>query len=348
MHRNPIFPRNKIALALPPRWRRLDIQLTWPGPAAVGWVAGVLVLAALAFAAIFILLLVMARQVHTGIDPDLARRLFLLDHAPSLVFAGDSRARYQVDPLLVADLLGKRRGFAVNIAAVGGDATSLANAIDLTPERFRDADLVVSVSTFHVNDGALKDFYFATSLINRLTTPEQLRLFLPRYGGSLVRYIREAFESRLLMIRPAALDSAVEQRLGYAVPPPPGRTRRIGSVIHDGPYDRGWNPRGIKAHYVKEALCKIRRSVRRLVVYVAPFTPVFETVNDKIWNARMNEYYGLLERLGAECGFDVLIMRSVPGLTAKHFRDPTHITAEAVPIFTRHLIERLGYLVPRS
>ena len=49
----------------------------------------------------------------------------------------------------------------------------------------------------------------------------------------------------------------------------------------------------------------------------------------------------LIENAGRRCGFDVLDIQSVPGLTQENFFDESHISESGVPIYTRYLMTQL-------
>ena len=55
--------------------------------------------------------------------------------ADALIFGGDSRTLYQVDPRLAAQLLGKPKESAVNIAYDAGEPLALLAVMRREPER---------------------------------------------------------------------------------------------------------------------------------------------------------------------------------------------------------------------
>src|SRR5690606_755186 len=61
-------------------------------------------------------LVAIARIVHVDIPPGLTMKLSLLEFKPRLIFAGETRTYYGVDPTVAAKHLGRERGYAVNLA----------------------------------------------------------------------------------------------------------------------------------------------------------------------------------------------------------------------------------------
>ncbi|MFZ1173402.1 MAG: hypothetical protein WAO01_19625, partial [Bradyrhizobium sp.] len=78
------------------------------------WIAAVLALTAGAWLVVLAGLLAVASRVHDDIPVMLAVKLPLLASHPELIFGGESRTAYQVDPALAAQLIGKPPGAAVN------------------------------------------------------------------------------------------------------------------------------------------------------------------------------------------------------------------------------------------
>src|SRR4051794_41842653 len=100
------------------------------------WIAGALALTLLSWLAALAGLLAIANRVHDDVPYLLAVKLPLLQSRPELIFAGESRTLYQVDPDLAARLIGKPPGAAVNIAYDAGEPLALLAAMHLKPDHF--------------------------------------------------------------------------------------------------------------------------------------------------------------------------------------------------------------------
>src|SRR3954471_22192125 len=165
--------------------------------ASVRWIAGALALTLLAWLVALAGLLALANRVHDDVPALLAVKLPLLQSKPELIFGGESRTGYQDDAALAGQLIGKPPGAAVNIAYDAGEPLALLAAMRREPERFRNADLVVSVAPFLFNEGVRSAAVYPQDVAVRLGVVGQMTSFLPLRLGTLIRFIREAFAARL-------------------------------------------------------------------------------------------------------------------------------------------------------
>ena len=156
-------------------------------------------------------LLAVAIRVHDDIPVLLAVKLPLLASHPQLIFAGESRTEYHVDPQLASELLGQPPGSAVNIAYDAGEPLALLAAMRREPDAFRGAEVVTSVSPTLFNEGVRSAAVYPLDVLPRLGVVRQMASFLPLRVGTLIRFIREAFASRLI----------AEQRMADLAPQPP-------------------------------------------------------------------------------------------------------------------------------
>src|SRR3954454_3705965 len=174
------------------------------------WIAGALALTLVAWLAALAALLAVANRVHDDVPALLAIKLPLLQSHPELIFAGESRTVYQVDAGLPAQLIGKPPGAAVNIAYDAGEPLALLAAMRREPERFKDAQVVVSVAPFLFNEGVRSAAVYPQDVAARLGVAAQITSFLPLRVGTLIRFIREAFNARL----------TADQHVDAGAPPP--------------------------------------------------------------------------------------------------------------------------------
>src|SRR3954469_14511416 len=186
------------------------------------WIAGALALTLAAWLAALAGLLAIANRVHDDVPTLLATKLPLLQSKPELIFGGESRTVYQVDAGLAAQLIGKPPGAAVNIAYDAGEPLALLAAMRREPERFKDAHVVVSIAPFLFNEGVRSASVYPQDVAARLGVFEQMTSFLPLRVGTLIRFIREAFNSRLAADQHVA-DGAPPAAFGLTVIP---RTQR--------------------------------------------------------------------------------------------------------------------------
>jgi hypothetical protein len=287
-------------------------------------------------------LLSLARSVHDDVPALLARKLPLLKTHPSLIFAGESRTEYQVDPVLAAQLTRKHPGDVVNIAYDAGEPLALLAAMRREPDVFSDAHVVTSVAPFLFNEGVKSAAIYPLDVAARLSVADQMTSFLPFRIGTLIRFIREAFGSRL------AADQDVTDH-----GPPPAASGLV-AIDRIQPEDRwpatigahghyaGWDLAGPKARFELGALCDMVKLTGRLTVVIPPWAPRYDRVSDPTWRERDDEYVKLVEDAGHACGFAVIDLPSIPSLAQADYADEMHVSAAGVPIYTRALVALLN------
>jgi hypothetical protein len=305
------------------------------------WIAGALALTLAAWLAAFAGLLALADRVHDDVPALLAVRLPLLQSRPELIFAGESRTVYQIDAGLAAQLTGKPAGAVVNIAYDAGEPLALLAAMHRQPDRFHNAQVVVSVAPFLFNEGVRSAGVYPQDVAARLGVAELMVSFLPLRVGTLIRFIREAFNARLaadqdvadLGLQPAAFGSRVIDRTQSDDRWPAD----LGSHAHYA----NWDLSGPKTRFEIGALCDMVALTRKLTVVVPPWAPRYDRARDPLWRDKDDQYVALVAGAGRRCGFDVLNIQSVPGLEQSNYADEMHVNASGVPIYTRYIVSRL-------
>lgn len=309
---------------------------------AQAWLLLTLALSAIVWLGALAGLLSLATRVHDDVPALLAKKLPLLKTHPVLIFGGESRTAYQVDPVLAAQLIGKPAGSVVNVAYDAGEPLALLAAMHREPEAFRDAHTVVSVAPFLFNEGVRSAAVYPLDVVARLSVIDQMETFLPLRIGTLIRFVREAFASRL------AADQDVRDR----GPPPPAFG--LGIIDRTEPEDRwpatigahahyaNWDLSGPKARFEVGALCDMVKSTRRLTVVIPPWAPRYDRASDPAWRMKDDQYENLITDAGRRCGFEVLNLPSIPGLAQRNYADEMHVNASGVPIYTRYLVGMLN------
>jgi hypothetical protein len=308
--------------------------------ASARWIAGALALTLLAWLAALAGLLTIANRVHDDVPSLLAIKLPLLQSKPELIFAGESRTVYQVDAGLAAQLIGRPAGAAVNIAYDAGEPLALLAAMRREPDRFRNAEVVVSVAPFLFNEGVRSAAVYPQDVAVRLGVVEQMISFLPLRVGTLIRFIREAFYARLSAEQHVA-DGPQPAGYGLTVIPRNQRDDQWAAEIGSHPHYANWNISGPKARFEIGALCDMVALSKKLTVVVPPWAPRYDRARDSSWREKEDQMVALVTDAGRRCGFEVLNIPSVPGLSQGNYADEMHVNASGVPIYTRYLVSRL-------
>jgi hypothetical protein len=309
--------------------------------ASARWIAAALALTAVVWLLALAGLLAIADRVHDDVPALLAVKLPLLSSRPELIFAGESRTVYQVDPALAAQLLGKPKGFAVNIAYDAGEPLALLAAIRRAPASFKKAHVVVSVAPFLFNEGVRSAAVYPQDVAARLGVAEQMVTFLPLRIGTLIRFIREAFNAHLAADQDVADLGAPPISLGLKIIDYTQGDDRWPADIGSHAHYADWDLSGPKARFETAALCDMVAPTKKLTVVVPPWAPRYERTGDPSWRDKDDQYASLVTEAGRRCGFEVLNIQSVPGLAQANYADEMHVNASGVPIYTRYLVSRL-------
>ena len=305
------------------------------------WIAATLLLAGALWMAGFAGLLAIADRVHVDIPYLLAIKLPLLQSHPALIFAGESRTEYQVDAELAAKLIGKPAGAAVNIAYDAGEPLAVLAAIRQQPELFAPAHLVVSVAPFIFNEGVRSAAVYPQDVAARLGVWEKMATFLPLRIGTLIRFIREAFNAKLAAGQRIADQGSQPRDYGLSIIDRSQPADRWPADLGTHPHYDNWNLSGPKARFETDALCDMAPLVRKLTVVIPPWAPRYDRSSDVLWRRRDDQYAALVTDAGRRCGFDVLNIQAVPGLEQSNYADEMHVNASGIPIYTRYLVARL-------
>jgi hypothetical protein len=309
--------------------------------ASARWIAGALALTLVVWLAALAGLLAVANRVHDDVPALLAIKLPLLQSRPELIFGGESRTVYQVDAGLAAQLIGKPPGAAVNIAYDAGEPLALLAAMRREPDRFKNAQLVVSVAPFLFNEGVRSAAVYPQDVAARLGVFGQMISFLPLRVGTLIRFIREAFNARLSAEQHVADLGPQPAGFGLTVIPRTQKGDQWAAEIGSHPHYASWNLSGPKARFEIGALCDMVALSKKLTVVVPPWAPRYDRATDPSWRDKEDQVVALVTDAGRRCGFDVLNISSVPGLQQANYADEMHVNASGVPIYTRYLVSKL-------
>ena len=305
------------------------------------WIAATLVLTGAAWLVAFAGLLAIADRVHVDIPVLLARKLPLLDSWPTLIFAGESRTEYQVDAELAAKLAGLPRGGAVNIAYDAGEPLALLAAVRRQPDVFAKAHVVISVAPFLFNEGVKSAAVYPQDVAARLGVIGAMTSFLPLRIGTLIRFIREAFNARLAAGQGTAARGARPPAFGLSIIDRTQPDDRWPAGLAGHAHYDNWNLSGPKARFETGALCDMAPLVRKLTVVIPPWAPRYVRSADPVWAEKDYQVAALVADTGRRCGFDVLNIADVPGLEQANYADEMHVNASGIPIYTRYLVAQV-------
>jgi hypothetical protein len=207
---------------------------------------------------------------------------------------------------------------------------------------FRNAHVVVSIAPFLFNEGVRSAAVYPQDVLPRLGVFSQMVSFLPLRVGTLIRFIREAFASRLASEQGAAASAPQPPALGVSIIDRTQPDNQWPPDIGSHPHYANWNISGPKARFEIGALCDMVKLARKVTVVIPPWAPRYDRTKDAEWREKDDEYVALVTEAGRTCGFDVMNIPSVPGVTQANYADEMHVNISGIPIYTRYLMSRLN------
>lgn len=310
------------------------------------WVTRTLPLAAIAIA-IFTLVPLSLLNMNFQ-DDSLCGKEYLLQKNPEIIFAGDSRAERQLNPLVASRLLHLDKDDVVNIAVTAGDPLMIEPLIDRYPEVFSQATVILSISANLINDGAKGRKYFSTAMIARLSVLEQISMLLPFDFRTWKNYYRAALY-QVFNIEGDDCNNEYAATNGFypvsgeinvkaltATPVDPDAAQN-GKTNH--PWYMNYDSSGRKVQLLRQSLQAMAPRVGRLIVLTGPFNPSYLR---SIRNSPLYEYeMDFQTKLAAICRELRIPFKSFtehPLLGDQNFYDSAHLNAAGADLFTEIVI----------
>jgi hypothetical protein len=281
-----------------------------------------------------------------------AQTLCVLDRDGSarIIVGGDSRAKDQIDPAVLAERTGLT---AVNIGeniSVGGDLATFVNSLRGQPAALASRPIIL----FSVSPRSLNDFAFGNQTSAALwnwNPWDHARAALGK-PGSYLRFMRTLYLPGLLReAKHAWRRNGFACEDGVYLPPPmlaskgyrPNRGRSTPSLVLDA---GGHRIDGGDWRAFRKSLAWLADSpARAIVIMDAPVEPTWyaspRSAEYRSVEARFSEMMAREARTHGKVVFLDLVSRPPPGLDSSLFYDYTHLNAEGADILSGYLAEYL-------
>jgi len=272
------------------------------------------------------------RYRHDSLDD----KKYLLETAPSVYFAGDSRAFWQLKPETGAEYLGLDRAKVVNIGRNAGHPVEVEHLIKENADKFREATVILSVSAFLANGNLKTPYHFSKDLIAERSLFGQIILFLPDNLITLQKYYNHLFMGlfRRQQVKSYSWTNGfmpLHTLIDY---------KKISSDnLGNDPWYKNFHLDSGRVAEVEKALAGIKGSCRKLVVVNAPFSQAF---TDRLGGTRL---YDAERAFDAEmkrvCARNNLMYLSYLGdhdIGDDFFADWAHLNERGAELFTRKVL----------
>lgn len=276
---------------------------------------------------------------------DFKNKEYLLHNNPKVFFAGDSRAERQLNPIIASDFSGKGKSYFANIANSSAEVVMLSEFTKCNKNKFKDAILIVSVSSFDLNDGATRPGYISNTTLSKLTPFQNIQINA-NHPINIINFIKSGTKNLIkkkIKIQGTTEDS-YKQSLGFNGVNGVLLEKDIGDQVKNCWYEN-WNPKSIRYNLFEKALVELKANCKVLYIYTAPYSPAWRkiTKNTIYYNHEL-EFQYLVESLCKKHGIKFINFFDDPRFENKDFYDQAHLNNEGATKFTKIVVEK--YILP--
>jgi hypothetical protein len=284
---------------------------------------------------IFILYFILALNIKLNENVSIINESSI--YSSEILILGDSRAERQIDPMLLNKITGKK---CLNIAQPSMDLYSLSKR--LKKIKIKNKILIISASSWQINDGSTSEGYFRTEAFNDLTPYQKLKL----YSTNIVELIK--LNNWMVSNIFSDLDISIgkENRLinqGYgSIDCNEFETVKI---FPNHPWYRKINTLGIKRNLLVKALTDLNKLNCRIIIYNAPVYLEFKEIAIKngAWEME-NNYAKTFSEIVRDRNLNNITfydLRNLSGFTKNDFYDPQHFCKAGAKKFTKKIVSLL-------
>ena len=253
-----------------------------------------------------------------------------------VIVAGDSRAERELVPAIVEARSGRK---TVNIASTAQDLVTLSNALARHPLP-ANATLIVDISVFQVNDGAIDPPFLSTACLLNMTTRERVTVYVDRLGSPWSSLAFRFVEGEPAVIGPAMLRErgflGIDKQLSLPLPK---------MLLNEHPWYRKMSLHGARWRIFQEALGRLAASGRRIYLFQPPISPAWRRYTSDTFVDTAERNLGAMLGPAAAQYPNVRFLdfySADPGLGDAQFYDIQHLNRGGAAAFTGLLMDRIG------
>lgn len=263
---------------------------------------------------------------------------------PDILIGGDSRAERQVIPSIISSHANLE---AANIASSGCDFITLYNALKHYGLLSQKRVLIVSISLFQVNDGAIHEGCLSTASLLNIPFSEKVWLYRSDLNSLMLGLIR-AFQSNHRLESKTAITHIDEKGFGGVE----GVLQLPLSPPHkDHPWYKNFSF-GIKWRLFERTLKAFGSSALTVYIYLPPVSPAWMSLTEgSSIDKKQREFGEMLKRAAQPYpNIRILDFYSFPDarLNNKMYTDAVHLNRTGAEIFTQMLLEKIAGTLPRK
>lgn len=254
-----------------------------------------------------------------------------------VIVAGDSRAERQVMPSVIAARTGWR---TANVATSAQDLVTLSNALKRHHPPAAARVLIVSVSMFQINDGAIDGGYLSTASLLNMTTWERARIYADRLGSPWSPLAFQFVDGPAAVVAPALL-----RQRGFV-----GSDKRLllplsKMLLNEHPWYRKISLHGARWRIFRHSLAQVAASGLRVYLFQPPVSPAWRAYTAGTFvDTAEREFAGMLRAETAgyvNVRFLDFYSAPDPRLGNGAYYDIQHLNVTGASAFTAMLIDRI-------
>lgn len=268
-----------------------------------------------------------------------------LTNSTNIIIAGDSRGERQIIPRILTD---ETEFNAVNISVTAGELISYEPIISKTKS---NDIIIISASSWQINDGALNWGYFSMKGFSELSISEKLKIYnysisdLFKMYSTLSMCIFKGYYNINNKLNHDSINKgffAVEKSLDT-------NKSAFENYLEYHPWYKNLTPKGVRYKLFTESIERLSNTNKTIIFYQPPVSPFWQK---NIGNNSINEFEILYSSiLDSMCkSKENLIFLDyynypIENLTNSHFYDHQHLNLQGAKIFSYAISDTLLKLV---
>ena len=261
----------------------------------------------------------------------------------NIIIAGDSRAERQIIPEIFEETINCN---AVNIATSSNDLiTSIFSIKQHLKNSNIKAFVILSASSFQINDGAIDDGYLTDHSFSMLTIYEKLHIYKSNLSN-LKRITKRSINNLLSKKRKQTIKpSKIEFKGFLPVDKTLTEVKDGNSYLESHPWYKNININGSRTRLLKQAIDSMGKMKIHFVIIQPPISPNFrDIINNTDVEKMESNYSDLLStyvKNYPNIDFFDFYNNDIESSDNSLYYDPQHLNANGAKVFTKYLINEL-------
>lgn len=270
----------------------------------------------------------------------LNKKKYLLLNSPTIYFAGDSRAWWQLKPDTASKYLGIDKSKIANIARMAGHPLEVENLMRGNVSKFKDAVVIISVSAFLVNGNAKSPNHHSMDLIANKNIFEQLRLFSPMNMLTLQKYYSHIFGSIFYESKEKSdVETNGFRPLNHNID---SKLLTVEKLSND-PWYSNYQIDKEKVSVVEKSLKAVKGMSKTLIVYNGPYAVSFlKGLKETEPYCIENSFDKLMKLMCAKNGITYISYFNNINIGDEYFADWAHLNEKGAELFTVKLLSDIS------